>query len=1381
MPGGLPDVTQRFDADASGYIRGIQEMIAANRELVASIGDAQRKINDVRGAGGGGDNYGMFGPGGVQQIREFNRAMDEYSAAMKEASARNAELNAMQAQTERLSKQGRDALNSLREAYRGHGETVAQARQAQAIFNDGLIDQANSTRDAVVMMSEHEQAVARLAKTYGTAQEAFAKTDFSTPLEYGVAHVQRLNDALAVTERRANSFATAFYGAGGASSYGDTMRRTGAGAFGPVDPNFMSGGGGGDRGGFAAAAGGFFGAMRPSTIFGGALPTLQAAHMITMLTMETLSTVIPAAVAAGAAGVVGLQAGQNLYLRGNAMYSAQEALGGAYGDQTFGTMLGLSRNLQNAQDFAQGGVFGIAGGLRDLVGQGSGAFTGMGVQTIAMIDRGIANMVLHNRMKQVTDALSGGTGFLRSFGDIGANLGDTLLNLAPNLPGIGPGLLGGLKGITGLAAYTTGHIPGQLLGAGLAAEAGWRWGGPILGGGKLPGWLGGAKFGGLAGLAERLGLGTVADAGAGIEGAGLAGLLGSAGGPLGLGAALAAWAVSQAWTSPKARVYQKQMGALQGGIDQSFGAGALGPITHALYTVSAQQAAYAAGGAGPLGPLPAQFVAMERQGGSPAAVRAAYLASLGSYQQQFAQNLGDLVAAGPSAVKALQGIGMKGMTLTQAFEAMSMAMISPKDMKGGRLDATAKQQLQQFAQTYRTATIGGQPGNASGLLMAGAADYIMSSTEMKSLAQVNQGLDAMTQIMTGGPAGQAALFGMLGGTPVKTRRGGLQLQAPPAFGAMASALSNIYTPQGAAAWTAFAGPQGMIAAQQANMDQMRTYLTLGAISGRQGAQLGAFDLQQMLPLAAHSPMAQYMLEQQAMQANIPGISVGMSYRNLVKAITGMAPGAAGAQAILTQGVKATANIPAIAADLITGGMGGPSALSSALTAQMAQQGLALAAHPLLRGGGVNMGALQGLTSSLAAGGVRPGQMTVAVDAILKNLHVPQGLVAKINAQLNTAQVQAQLSALKDKQIHAKVNVQGTSELKHLQDEIAALKSKNVRAAAQVQGAGAVAALNAEIAALHSKEVTITTRMITIGGMAGVTPGIPAGVVNPHYHAQTGGMVPGSGSGDIIPAMLEPGEAIVPRNLVSLVAPILAAHRVPGFGGMPQSSASHFAAGGIAGGWPFSGHIGKDIGYSLVDGITKALKESGAKNIAQALVSKIGQEISYAKNVASSVRSGLNLAGMDLSQGSVLQQMQGYAAASASFGKDLATLRKQHLAKGLISQLIQAGPVQGDALAQSILGTGVGGINALWKQIGGSANIIGAQAAMAQYGGTLAPNLRSASVTQNHVSISISAPKGATLSLTPAQIKKLVEEIQAKLLQQARRNQKTGVQLSGKGA
>ena len=153
--------------------------------------------------------------------------------------------------------------------------------------------------------------------------------------------------------------------------------------------------------------------------------------------------------------------------------------------------------------------------------------------------------------------------------------------------------------------------------------------------------------------------------------------------------------------------------------------------------------------------------------------------------------------------------------------------------------------------------------------------------------------------------------------------------------------------------------------------------------------------------------------------------------------------------------------------------------------------------------------------------------------------------------------------------------------------------------------------------------------------------------------------------------------------------------------------------------------------------------------------------------------------------SVQQQMQTYLSTVQSFTKDLHTLTKGGLSKGLISQLVAAGPTQGDALAQSILGGGggIGGANKLWSQIGAASKGLGAQAAMSQYGGIISPNLKSATVTSNNITVNVSVPggSGGTLNLTTAQIKALTEEIQAKLLQQARRNQRTGVQLRGRGA
>jgi hypothetical protein len=46
----------------------------------------------------------------------------------------------------------------------------------------------------------------------------------------------------------------------------------------------------------------------------------------------------------------------------------------------------------------------------------------------------------------------------------------------------------------------------------------------------------------------------------------------------------------------------------------------------------------------------------------------------------------------------------------------------------------------------------------------------------------------------------------------------------------------------------------------------------------------------------------------------------------------------------------------------------------------------------------------------------------------------------------------------------------------------------------------------------------------------------------------GWRVPGSGNRDTVPAMLTPGEAVVPKRLVPAVAPFLGANRVPGFAG-----------------------------------------------------------------------------------------------------------------------------------------------------------------------------------------------------------------------------------------
>ena len=127
--------------------------------------------------------------------------------------------------------------------------------------------------------------------------------------------------------------------------------------------------------------------------------------------------------------------------------------------------------------------------------------------------------------------------------------------------------------------------------------------------------------------------------------------------------------------------------------------------------------------------------------------------------------------------------------------------------------------------------------------------------------------------------------------------------------------------------------------------------------------------------------------------------------------------------------------------------------------------------------------------------------------------------------------------------------------------------------------------------------------------------------------------------------------------------------------------------------------------------------------------------------------------------------------------DITKLRKEHLSKDVMAQIIAAGPQQGDQIAQSILSGqgGVGAVNKLWQQIQKASKGLGAQAAMAQYGGYLSPDLRKAGVSSGGVSINVNVGGGGhgTLDLTPSQIAQIVAAVQAALLKQAKKNNKGG--------
>lgn len=107
---------------------------------------------------------------------------------------------------------------------------------------------------------------------------------------------------------------------------------------------------------------------------------------------------------------------------------------------------------------------------------------------------------------------------------------------------------------------------------------------------------------------------------------------------------------------------------------------------------------------------------------------------------------------------------------------------------------------------------------------------------------------------------------------------------------------------------------------------------------------------------------------------------------------------------------------------------------------------------------------------------------------------------------------------------------------------------------------------------HKVDINVTAHLQSILGK----------MSQPKLQGQTGMLVPGTGDGDIVPAMLEPGEAVVPRRLVPAVAPFLSAQGVPGF-----------AAGGLVGPpWIYNAQ-GRP---PSVDNIASSIGNAAAQNL-----------------------------------------------------------------------------------------------------------------------------------------------------------------------------------------
>ncbi|HTO72369.1 MAG TPA: hypothetical protein VMJ30_01055, partial [Gemmatimonadales bacterium] len=405
MPGPLQDVVQHFSIDASGYDAGKNQIIGYNREIIASVKEVKKEIEGLASALAALPDRRVKVE--VTGIKEALGEVEALQRALDGLGDKHVSIGVGSGDISRLA----DEIGRLTTALGDHGT---------ALDNHGgmLVDHMNTVYDNTAAL--HSQADA--------ARDAADAVN-----------------ALAAAHRAAGGGGGTYVAAGGGGGRGGGGDGTG-------------GGGGGGLG--------FYGSGAFVPWRGGGF---QAIKFWGMAIAEFAATAVPALIAAGAASAVGMKGAEDVILRAKALSTVTEALGPAYG-VSMGSLLGTSGALGRAQQLGRGGVYELAGAGINFAQMGGGALSQMGLNTLAMIDRGVAGALVNYRDRQAAgkslgDLMGGGTEWLRRYGDLFSNLGNTVLNLAPYEPGLGGDVLQTLVGGTGLLKQATQDIPGPILGA----------------------------------------------------------------------------------------------------------------------------------------------------------------------------------------------------------------------------------------------------------------------------------------------------------------------------------------------------------------------------------------------------------------------------------------------------------------------------------------------------------------------------------------------------------------------------------------------------------------------------------------------------------------------------------------------------------------------------------------------------------------------------------------------------------------------------------------------------------------------------------------------------------------------------------------------------
>lgn len=828
--------------------------------------------------------------------------------------------------------------------------------------------------------------------------------------------------------------------------------------------------------------------------------TRTALHWLVAGSMELLAVTIPALVAAGAAAGVmaeGFTWAKNAL---TATFTATEATSKML-HTTTGNVFGLKSALQQAQTAADPMVFELLGAAAQGAKNSFGGFWHQGLDVVHMLDTFAAHVDLALGPggalgRQANSAISQMVSDLQGLGQVLGNVGHIVLSVATSMPGLAEVILHVAAAITGFVnAIAQQRWVSYLFTGILALEELGRWGGlafkllsPLvsgLGSIGVKAALAASESTIFGGALSKIAPEIVGVAGA-AEGAG-ASMAGAAASVKGFGSAL----MMPFATGPGRILLLVAAMALA--------AYELNKMKDAAQQMAASvddsinKATPAQGLVNMIQGINQLTNAMAQAPKTIVQVGTSFRYTGDSAQvanpqlKEYQQAISEVTQREVQLLTWNAKVGSSQYTLSQAIGLATAAGVRMNQMfdAQGRLSAIATQMIKNLINGYAAM---GQTGSIlSNDINAINVQTLIQQTRVQ---QLNQAWDSFLQMVTGGT-------GALGGLNSDLMTiGNVAIDATSkiqAFGKQTGGAS-LSVDQIARALRSFGGTSAQVwtnynaALTQANQvtNWLRTAAATGAVTSDQYKQAIKGVVAEMLPYAKYSQTAASELGVIALQAGGPAVA---SFQSLSQWLGNTKVAQKNLNDTVNAATQYMSNLGQVATNLAT-------TLNSEVANALAQgainvKGIADAAqqfndqlHTGSRNSWAFVGSVAGLVKQLLLAGQPIKDVTSVMDQMAQRAGWNKSQISGLNQMINN--------------------------------------------------------LAAALGQIHNVSATVSVNQIyTVSGQRIGPPAMPGG-------AAAGMLVPGSGSGDTVPAMLEPGEAVVPKRLVPHIASFLGAHGVPGF-------------------------------------------------------------------------------------------------------------------------------------------------------------------------------------------------------------------------------------------